>query len=49
MECSLCSKKFTTKQGLKYHVERNVCTKIDKKTCHMCGKKFSHYKALIII
>jgi hypothetical protein len=45
-QCCLCSKNFTTKYRLNYHLEHNVCQKPRSKKCSYCGHLFKNIKML---
>ena len=40
LKCHLCGKHFTTLKNLTYHVNHQVCQKINNRTCPRCGKLF---------
>ena len=44
--CNDCEKKFATKQGLKYHIDKKVCHKRDGIWCKYCEKEFTARSSL---
>jgi hypothetical protein len=45
-ECSLCSKGFTTKSRLDYHINHDVCQHTKSKICGQCGRTFKRIQSL---
>ena len=39
--CTKCNKKFTSQNGLMYHVKNNVCERMGRYECNLCGKVLS--------
>jgi uncharacterized Zn-finger protein len=46
--CILCSKNFSSKQRLKYHIKNRVCIENELVTCGICNKVFKNDKTLKI-